>query len=87
MTTLPDQPAGVQTLYHVEEQEVRYWRSAVTAANAEDARATVTGGSGDGEVIGKTLVDRRVTNVHPVTDGCVTLGCYDFDSEELIDDA
>lgn len=84
MATLPsDQPANApKVLFHVEEQEVIYWRSAVEATNAEDARAVVTGGSGDGEVIGKTVADRRVTNVHPVVDACVAHGCYDFDHEE-----
>jgi hypothetical protein len=81
-TPPPDQPPADRTLFHVEEQEVIYWRTAVESANAEDARAIVTGGSGDGEVVGKTLVSRLVTNVHPVTDGCVDRGCYDFDHEE-----
>lgn len=74
-------------LFHVEEQEVIYWRSAVEAANKEDARTQITNGSGDGEVIGKTIADRRIANVHLVTDHCTRLGCYDFDAEELIDDA
>lgn len=79
----PDRPAdAAPTLFHVEEQEVLYWRTAVDAPDAETARATVTSGKGSGEVIGKSLVDRRVANVHPVTDTCVDRGCYDFDHEE-----
>ncbi len=82
-TIPPDQPADAPpVLFHVEEQEVLYWRSAVQATNAEAARDAVTNGSGDGEVIGKTVVSRLVSNVHPVSDGCVTRGCYDFDHEE-----
>jgi len=69
-------------LYHVEEQEVTYWRTAVDAPDAETARAAVTSGTGIGEVIGKTVADRRVCNVHPVTDRCVEHGCYDIDHEE-----
>jgi len=82
-TMPPDQrPDAPRTLFHVEEQEVIYWRTAVEAASAEDARAVVTGGSGDGEVVGKTVADRRVSNVHPVTDRCAEHGCYDIDHEE-----
>ncbi len=70
------------SLFHVEEQEVIYWRSAVQAKDKDAARDLITGGTGEGEVIGKTLVDRRIANVHPVTDRCADLGCYDFDHEE-----
>lgn len=84
MTVLPpdQRPDAPRILFHVEEQEVLYWRTAVEAANAEDARAVVTSGSGDGEVVGKSVADRRITNVHPVTDHCVERGCYDIDHEE-----
>lgn len=75
----PDAP---RMLFHVEEQEVTYWRTAVDAPNKEDAYTQITNGSGEGEVVGKTLVDRRVTNVHLVTDACIDMGCYDFDHEE-----
>lgn len=78
-----DQPQDAPLqLYHIEEQEVLYWRTAVQARNADDACAAITGGTGDGEVIGKTVADRRISNVHLVTDACVERGCYDFDHEE-----
>lgn len=76
--TTPDAPP----LFHIEEQEVLYWRSSVVAPNAEAARTLITNGSGEGQVMGKTIVDRRVTNVHLVTERCTALGCYDFDHEE-----
>lgn len=80
--TAPDPP---RTLFHVEEQQVIYWRTAVEAPNAEAARTLITNGSGEGEVVGKSLADQRITNVHPVTDGCSALGCYDMDHEERKD--
>lgn len=84
----PDRPTDAPaTLFHVEEMETIYWRTAVDAPDAETARAAITSGRGIGEIIGKTIVDRRVSNVHPVTDRCMNIGCYDFDAEELIDDA
>ena len=75
-------PSATRPLFHVEEQEVIYWRTAVEAADLNAARDLITNGSGEGEVIGKTLADRRVSNVHPVTDRCAEHGCYDFDNEE-----
>lgn len=79
----PVRPAAAPLiLFHVEEQEVMYWRSAVEAPDAETARAAITSGTGLGEIIGKTVAHRMVCNVHLVTDNCVKLGCYDFDSEE-----
>jgi hypothetical protein len=78
MATSPD----ASPLFHVEEQEVLYWRTAVDAPDKEAARTLVTNGSGTGEVVGKTLVSRLVTNVHQVTDHCADMGCYDFDHEE-----
>lgn len=79
----PDRPVDAPSaLFHVEEQEVIYWRTAVDAPDAETARAAVTSGTGIGEVIGKSIADRRVSNVHPVTDSCLERGCYDIDHEE-----
>ena len=79
----PDQqPDAPLTLFHVEEQEVIYWRTAVDAVDKDAARDLITNGSGEGEIIGKTVADRRITNVHPVTDHCVNVGCYDVDHEE-----
>lgn len=78
----PDRPADAPaTLFHVEEQETIYRRTAVDAPDAETARAAVTSGTGIGEMVGKTIADRRVSNVHPVTDHCTKLGCYDWDSD------
>ena len=74
-------------LFHVEEQEVIYWRTAVEAVDKEAARTLITNGSGEGELVGKTVADRRITTAHLVTDHCPALGCYDMDLEELVDDA
>ena len=75
-------PSATPKLFHVEEQEVIYWRTAVQAKDKDEARDQITDGTSNSEVIGKTLVDRRISNVHPVTDRCADLGCYDFDHEE-----
>ncbi len=74
-------------LFHVEEQEVILWRTAIQARNIEEARDAITSGSGDGEIVGKTIASRLISNVHPVVDLCSKLGCYDMDWEELVDDA
>lgn len=81
-TPSEQQSEPTRTLFHVEEQEVIYWRTAVDAVDKDAAYTQITNGSGEGEMVGKTLVDRRVTNVHPVTDACIDHGCYDFDHEE-----
>jgi hypothetical protein len=80
--SLAQQPDPTLMLFHVEEQEVIYWRTAVDAADKDAARDLITNGSGEGEVVGKSIVSRLITNVHPVTDGCLDLGCYDVDHEE-----
>ncbi len=86
-TIPPDQPvAAPPVLFHVEEQEVILWCTAVQAQNAEAARDAITNGSG-GEIVGKTIASRLITNVHPAADRCVKLGCFDMDHEELVDDA
>lgn len=63
------------TLWHVEEQEVYYRTYAVDSARKDIARKLVEE-KNQGEVVGRKLVDKRVTNVHPVTDRCADQGCY-----------
>jgi hypothetical protein len=75
----PTEPAP--TLFHVEEQEVYYRTYAIDAANKDLARKLVDEKK-QGEVVGDALVDRRVTNVHPVTDECAARGCHRRPSEE-----
>lgn len=79
MSEQPTDPAP--TLFHVEEQEVIYWTSAIDAANKEDARTLVVENRG-GDIIGRKLVSRLVPTVHPVTDKCTERGCYQRTSEE-----
>lgn len=70
------------TLFHVEEQEVFYWVRQIDAANKDLARIFVFE-NGRGEVVGHHLVSKLVTNIHPVTDKCAELGCYQQPDAEL----
>lgn len=69
------------TLFHVEVQEVFYWTYAIDAARKDLARTLVMEKK-RGEVVGRKLVSRLMTNVHPVTDNCTEIGCYQRPSEE-----
>jgi hypothetical protein len=62
-------------------QEVFYWTYAIDAADKDLARKLVDERK-QGEVVGRKLVSRLVTNVHPVTDRCTEQGCYQKPSEE-----
>jgi hypothetical protein len=79
---MSEQPAeAAPTLFHVEEQEVFYRTYVIDAANKDLARKLVDEKK-QGEVVGCKLADRRVTNVHPVTDECAGRGCHQQPSEE-----
>lgn len=67
--------------FHVEEQEVIYWTSSIDAADKDAAHVLVIEKRG-GDVVGRKLVSRLVTNVHLVTDKCTKRGCYQRTSEE-----
>lgn len=79
MTTQPAE--DTPTSFHVEAQEVIYWTSTIDAPDKDAARILVIEKK-CGEVVGQKLVSRLVTNVHPVTDKCTKMGCYDKPSED-----
>ena len=80
MNTPP--PAKAESVsFHVEEQEVIYYTSAIDASDTDAARILVVEAK-SGEVVGHQLVSRLVTNIHPVTDKCGEHGCYGKSSEE-----
>ncbi len=72
MTEQPDEE--LPTIFHVEEQEVIYWTRAIDASDKDAARVLVIE-EGHGEVVGRRMVSRLVTNIHPLTDACDKLGC------------
>ena len=87
------------TQFHAEVQKVFYWTYEIEAddqdAAWERADAKVSGGVVAGHperarrVVGRKLVSRLVTNVHPVTDTCVVRGCAQHFADaldELADD-
>ncbi len=75
----PDDAAP--TPFHVEVQEVFYWTHVIDADGTDSAR-TLVEEKKQGEIVGRKLVSRLVTNVHPVTDKCTERGCYEQPSEE-----
>lgn len=79
---MSEQPTeAAPTSFHVEEQEVFYWTYTIDAAD-KDAARTLVDEQKKGEVVGRRLVSRLVTNVHEVTDKCTEHGCYHKPSED-----
>ena len=79
---MTEQPTeDTPTTFHVEEQEVIYWTSAIDAFDKDEAHTLVVEKK-QGEIVGREFVSRLVTNVHPVTDKRTERGCYQKPSEE-----
>lgn len=85
--------------FHAEVQKVFYWTYEIEADDEDAARRRaaekVSGVVVVGHperarrVVGRKLVSRLVTNVHPVTDACAVRGCNQHFPDalaELVDD-
>lgn len=86
-------------LFHAEVQKVFYWTYEIEAVDKDAARAiaemkvlgVVVAGHPERarKVVGRKLVSRLVTNVHPVMDACAVRGCEQHFTDaldELADD-
>lgn len=75
-------------LHHVEVQKVFYFTYRLEAENEEVARALASK-KYPGDVVGRKLLARNVTNAHPITDTCAVRGCekhFPDALDELADD-
>ncbi len=78
--------------FHAEGQKVFYWTYVIEAADEDVARelADVPVSGKDlslqpvvRKVVGRKLVARHVTNVHPITDACEVRGCTQHFADAL----
>ena len=79
--------------FHAEVQKVFYWTYEIEAADQDAARERadeMVSGVVVAEhperarkVIGRKLVSRLVTNVHPITDACAVRGCAQHFADAL----
>ncbi len=61
-------------LVHVEVQKVFYVTYRIEAEDADAARELASKKQ-PGEVVGRKIVSRIVTNAHPITDACAVRAC------------
>lgn len=77
---MSDQPTeDTPSLFHVERQEVFYETTVIDAVDADTARMIVIE-EDQGMVIGRRLVSRLFTTVHPATDKCTDGNCHVLDN-------